>query len=421
MSHSSKVNAVSWRSARPNFSNGADTRLQAELDVLLRRVHRQARLLFGATTRSDPSERQRLVGVLANGGHARPNWVWKPVSVDRAVWHALSRAKELAEHSIARDLYLSRLDEIDTELLLCECLGQPKLVRPMAARLFGTGAETAFDDVDFTLVDVAHEILARTSPEAEELNVPPVSDHGRSVQAIMLSRARRVGLQIAVRVDPGLIASAAVGERTVFIADRLFGEREADRLAVHEVYGHLVSAFNGRTQVLGILAIGTAGSYATQEGVAIHLEERAGLLDPSRRRTLAARLLVTQAMHSGASFGEVAKSLVREHGFHPSEAIALCERSFRGGGVARDAVYLRSWLQVRRGVSEGVTSLSELQLGKVALRDVEDLRRLAVDRRVGGPVYLSNFARSFGSTGAGTSSAMSPPSLATSFTRFDAT
>ena len=402
-------------------SSGTDTRLQAELDVLLRRLHREARLLFGATTRSDPSERQRLVRVLANGGHARPNWAWEPISVDRSIWRALDRAKELAEHSIARDLYLSRLDEIDTELLLCESLGRPKLVRPMAARLFGTGAEAAFDDVDFTLVDVAHEILATTGSEVEEPTVPALSDHGRSVQAIMLSHARRVGLQIAVRVDPGLIASAAVGERTVFIADRLFGEREADRLAVHEVYGHLVSAFNGRAQVLGVLAAGTAGSYATQEGVAIHLEERAGLLDASRRRTLAARLLVTQAMHAGASFGDVAKSLVGEHGFRPSEAVALCERSFRGGGVARDAVYLGSWLQVRRGVSEGLTSLSELQLGKVAFSDVEDLRRLAVEGMVGGPAYLSNFARSFGSTGAGTRSAMSPPSLATSFTRFDAT
>ena len=37
----------------------------------------------------------------------------------------------------------------------------------------------------------------------------------------MLAYAKHVGLHIAVKVDPDLIANAAVGERTVFIADRL--------------------------------------------------------------------------------------------------------------------------------------------------------------------------------------------------------
>jgi hypothetical protein len=207
----------------------------------------------------------------------------------------------------------------------------------------------------------------------------------------------------------------------VFIADRLFGAHEAQRLATHEVYGHLVSAFNGRTQLLGVFAIGTAGSYGDQEGVAIFLEEIAGLLSPNRRRTLAGRSLATYAMHSGVSFSDVARALVTEHGFSASESVTLCERAFRAGGVARDAVYLASWLRVRKAVVDGETSLGELQLGKVSLAALPEIRRLMAEGRVGQPTYLSNLARSRGWTDAGTRSATSPPSLATSLTKVDAT
>ena len=387
----------------------------------MRRLHDSARLLVGKTTHSDPAERERLVQSVARGEHAKPRWRWRPVEVDRAVWQHLSRAHQLAAASVAPDLYLARLEELETELLLLESLGQTKRVRPMAARLFGTGAERVFDDEASTGLDAAHEILAEPAAEREPKTIPALSREGVNLRDLMLAYAKHVGLHIAVRVDPHLIANAAVGERTVFIADRRFGAHEAQRLATHEVYGHLVSAFNGRTQTLGVLAIGTAGSHGDQEGVAIYLEELAGLLGPNRRRTLAGRLLATYAMHAGVTFGDAARALVTEHGFSPAEAVTLCERAFRAGGVARDAVYITSWLRVRRAVSQGHTSLAELQLGKVSLAALPEVRRLMADGRLSQPTYLSNLARSRGRTDAGTRSDTSPPSLATSLTSVDAT
>ena len=65
--------------------------------------------------------------------------------------------------------------------------------------------------------------------------------------------AAGVGLAVEVRVEPRLSAGAATGERTVFIAARRFGRNEARRLAVHEVFGHLLAAANGREQPLRLL------------------------------------------------------------------------------------------------------------------------------------------------------------------------
>ena len=416
------MSEVSSQSARLSFSNRPRARLhQAELDVALGRVHDAARLLVGSTTHSDPLERQRLTDCVERGAHAKPRWAWKPVAVERSLWRDLARARELAVDSESPDLYLERLEELETQLMLLESLGQSKQVRPMAARLFGTGGERIFPEAEHTVLDAAHEILTHTPMDQEPKTIPAASSDGLNLRDLMLAYAKHVGLHIAVRVDRDLIANAAVGERTVFIADRLFGAHESQRLATHEVYGHLVSAFNGRTQALGICAIGTAGSYGDQEGVAIYLEELAGLLGPCRQRTLAGRLLATHAMHDGVSFSDAARTLVREHGFSAAGAVTLCERAFRGGGVARDAVYLTSWLRVRRAVDQGETNLGELQLGRVSLRALPELRRLAREGLVSQPTYLSNLARSLGRTGAGTRPATFPPSLATSLTRLDAT
>jgi uncharacterized protein (TIGR02421 family) len=415
------VSEVSLQSAPRNSSERGDARLQASVDVAMRRLNGKARLLVGSTTRSDPAERHRLRDCIVRGQHAKPRWEWHAVAVEPCTWRELDLAKELAARSVAPELYLARLEELETELLLLESLGRSKQVRPMAARLFGTGSERVFEDGGQTVLDVAHEILAHTPVEHELRTIPAVSSDGISLSELMLAYARHVGLHISVRVDPGLVASAAAGERTVFLADRRFGVHEARRLATHEVYGHLVSAFNGRAQALGVFAVGTAGSYGDQEGVAIYLEELAGLLDPCRRRTLAGRLLATHAMHAGVSFGDAAYALVGEHAFSPAEAVTLCERAFRAGGVARDAVYLTSWLRVRQAVARRETTLGELQVGKVSLGALVEVRRLLRDGFASGPTYLSNLARSLGRTGDGTRFDTSPPSLATSLTRFDAT
>ena len=389
--------------------------------MALRRAYGTARLLVGLTTHGDPVERSRLIESVSRGEHAKPRWEWRPIEVERGVWQALERARHLAAVSHASDLYLPRLEELELELLLLESLGRPKHVRPMAARLFGTGGERLDEGANETVLDAARRILSEGEADDEPRTVPAACDGEGNLRDLMLAYARRVGLRIAVRVDPRLVANAAVGERTVFIADRRFGFREAHRLATHEVYGHLVSAFNGRAQRLGVLAVGTANAHGDQEGVAMVLEELAGLLCSARKRTLAGRVLATHAMHAGVAFGDAARMLVKEHEFSPSESVTLCERAFRAGGVARDAVYLGGWLRVRSAIAQKRTTLAELQVGKVSLSALPAVRRLMAGGCVSGPTYLSNFARSRGRTDAGTRSDTSPPSLATSLTSVDAT
>ena len=401
------------------------------MDLGLAKLSRLARLLPALTAQNAASERARLVAMFERGQRTEPRWERPEPRTSRearplllTLRGATPRLGDLAAGGHLQALYEGRLDELELELDILAALGETKLVRPLAARRYGTGRSPA-PNSDLTLYDVASDLLARNPPKNTDPPVVPAAaaPGATSLAGLVRDATRLVGIgdEAEIVISRRLTSNAAAGDRTVFIADRSFGEVEARRLAVHEVYGHLVSAFNGRTQPLGICAQGTAGSFGDQEGLAIALEERAGLIDGPRVRTLAGRVLVSAWVHDGASFAEAVDRLMTEHGFSALHAVVLAERGFRGGGVTRDVVYLRSWIRVRNDQA----ALRWLRVGKLALRDVPALPELAAAGWINAaPPYsgaLPSFASSSRPTGPGTSLEISPPSLHTSFTRRDAT
>lgn len=400
---------------------------QVELDEELGQVLRATRLLAFVTPANASAERARLVRALCEGKPLVPAWdaLTPPdASARTASRRSVERMTRIAAEVPGGSLYLRRLRELELDLQLLDVVGKPRLVRPLARQRYGDGSEPAFPHLSGgpTLRALAERLLADTPPEPEEKVVPAA---GRGGLTEMARRAARVlDLDIRVRVEPHLVSGAAAGERTMFVADRVFGEREARRLVVHEVLGHLVAAFNGRTQPLAIFALGTGGAYADQEGMCITLEEEAGLLDASRLRALSARVLTTDWVHEGATFTESVRALHHDHGFSAERAVVLSERAFRGGGVARDVVYLRSWLRVRHALRTAPMTMDRLRIGKVGLDDLGELEWLARERWVDlAPPYLPglSLARSLTSTGGGTSLETSPPRRQTSLHSFDET
>lgn len=396
---------------------------QLELDRLLACLCETARLLPALTAHNGDEERRRLIACVERGEVVEPRFEPSRRRLSPETWRWLERARRLAPASAAPQLYADRLDELELDLMMIESLGDARRVRPLAARRFGTGAAMVpTEDGEVRVACVAEHILEAVELSYEPRVLPASGRHGEPSLAELIRRvAGRAGLEVEVRVEPRLVASAATGERVVFIADRWFGVREALRLAVHEVLGHLVAAANGRAQPLRILELGTAGSFGDQEGVALFLEEQAGVMDSLRLKTLAARVMATDRMHSGAHFGDTTRELVRDHGFSAADAVAIAERAWRGGGVARDVGYLRGWLRVRSAISAGDTTIDELRSGRVGLLDVPAMRALDGAGLFRRAVYRPSLAYSLSATDGGTSLLTSPPSVAASFTRFELT
>jgi uncharacterized protein (TIGR02421 family) len=397
------------------------SRAQLEFDARLREVSEAATRLPSLVARGGREERARLVEAHRLGRRFVPSWSTPADPVAPAVRHALAHARRLVGEGPLGALYQARLDELELELDLRDALGSPRTVRALARRRWPTGGARPFATGGATLREVADVLLDEVAPDEEERASVPAAGPG-SLQELVLGLAALAGLTIKVSIEPGLVARAAAGERTVFLADTLFGEREARRLAVHEVLGHLVAAANARSQPLALLSVGTAGAFEDQEGLALCLEELAGLLDARRVRTFAARVLATDAVHEGADPNDVVTLLVGERGMSVDDAIAITERSFRGGGLTRDASYLFGWMRVRRALRRGDTTIDELRWGKVALDALPALRALRETGvlREPGP-HRPSLASNLDATGPGTSSFTSPPSVAASLMRFEET
>src|SRR5690606_5504368 len=140
--------------------------------------------------------------------------------------------------------------ELEVDLAMLECIGDPVRVRPLAARRFGTGMREVVleDDVPVRVSTVARGLLDRLPPSEEE----------RSVSAEALAQTFREAASAAgligmrVRIDARLVAGAATGDRGVFLADRRFGRVEARRLVAHEILGHAVAAANAASHPIRI-------------------------------------------------------------------------------------------------------------------------------------------------------------------------
>jgi hypothetical protein len=253
----------------------------------------------------------------------------------------------------------------------------------------------------------ADALAARWAREqvAEE-NVERIMSDSLDPRSLLSQLRAAIGahrVPFAVRPASGLVALAATGERTVYVArGRPLSERTGRRVALHEVLGHVLP----RVRAAGahpIFALGTARGTDDQEGLALLFEQRAGLLDARRRIELGRRHVAAAAMRSGADFVEVVRHLraidgsaaggtsqTRTARVSLSEALHIATRAFRGStgafpGLGRERVYLPAFLRVVAHLRKNPGAeacLSSGQIAVTALPTVAQLHQLSALRAV---------------------------------------
>lgn len=393
-----------------------------ELDAWLKKLIRATRILPALTPLNALAERIRLMELARQGTYEAPAWQYPLREVSETFDVDLAQARRLALDVPGCALYLAKLDELAEEMEFLAAINVPKRMRALSKKRYPQGSSVVSDGDARPLRSFAEKYIGKDiNPIDDSATIPARDAHALNLSSMMKRAALSVGLTIDVKVEPRMAASAATSDRTVFLADRLFTASEALRLTVHEVLGHLVTAANGRKQPLRIFEWGTAGSFADHEGFALVLEELTGTLDAARLRTLAARVLVTDWMHSGADFAECVRLFVEEFAFSPREAVIVTERAYRGGGLGRDASYLYGFLRVRHALAQGKCTRTELWSGKMGLHDVDAIRELRAENYFLTPSYRPNLVRSLRATLSGTSFETSPPSVVASLTKLELT
>lgn len=327
----------------------------------------------------------------AGGYEAPPKLLYRPLEFDVSEQKKKLFAVSLDqfEDPLLTALYLEKQQELDLQL---------SMISARETRRFAAIGRAIYGAVEPELLRAATAILEHAPLRDMAGNrTSPLIDCNTIAAAAreMISDYRAVhadfdaSVEIRSDLPAGLLVSTnrlLVARATTMPADRLTA------LLSHEVGVHLLTYFNGSAQGLRILGSGLAGYEAMQEGLAVLAEYLAGGMTAERLQLLAARVVACDAMLNGASFPETFGLLTADHGLDERRAFNVVLRVYRGGGLAKDAIYLRGLLQVLRHLEKG-GSLTPFWMGKISaehLAAVEELRaRGLLKPPVVQPAFLS--------------------------------
>ncbi len=272
------------------------------------------------------------------------------------------------------------------------------MMRDRDTRQFFYGSLQLYGQVQHDLLVLARDILEGLPRRDQDLGLRENLDPEAFAELAVLEfdyyreHCSRFPNTVQIRRDvpAGLMVSRGqllIGHQTRIPAARV------DPLLQHEVGTHMLTYYNGCAQPLRMLYIGLAGYEALQEGIAVLAEYLCGGLSIPRLRVLAARVVAAHSMIEGGTFVDLYRLLRSEYDFKKREAYSITLRTFRGGGLIKDVIYLRGLHELLEFLRGG-GDLSALFVGKIALHHlplITELRDRGVLQEVPlRPRYLEN-------------------------------
>ena len=303
----------------------------------------------------------------AGGFQRAPRLLYRPLTfqIDAEKKKLFSISFDQLEDPVLSDLFRGKQQELDLQLSMIAARETPRFVA-FGRALYGT--------VDPYLLALAQDILAATATRvAAKDGAKPVEGfvnchgvHDAAAKMVQDYQAVHADFDATIEVRNDLPAGLmVVGSRLLISRETRVSKRRLPALLNHEIGVHLLTYFNGSAQGLRIFRSGLAGYEGMQEGLAVLAEYLCGGMTAARLRLLAARVVACEAMLSGANFAETFDLLVREHGFAEEAAFNLVLRVYRGGGLPKDAIYLKGLLDVLSHLEKG-GSLTPFWMGKIS-------------------------------------------------------
>jgi uncharacterized protein (TIGR02421 family) len=302
-----------------------------------------------------------------------PNFLYRPLNVDVAATKKALFAINLDqfEDPVLSRLYREKQQELDLQLSMLS-VRQERSFRELGRALYRS--------VEAGLLVAANEILAATARKAGQTEAAEIDYRfvQRRAQA-MIERysGQSSGFSAGIDIRDDLPAGMMVSNGRLLISrNTRMAKGRVEALLSHEVGVHMLTYFNGSGHGLKIFRSGLAGYEGAQEGLAVLAEFLAGGMTVARLRLLAGRVLAVTSMLEGAGFVETFRLLTKDHGFSDSSAFNVALRVYRGGGLAKDAIYLRGLLEILAHLEAG-GSLEPFWLGKIAAGHFATMQELS--------------------------------------------
>lgn len=302
--------------------------------------------------------------------------------------------------AMRRRLLALPMDRIESPLL-AGLLGEKQrdlvhvldLVRLRGTAAFIDASVALFGTVEPELLALARRLLEQVvpgEPLEADLGVDAVVAAVEDEVAWYRGQAPDFSLDVVVDADIGSLMMVSNGRLYLDAGLRLPSAR-LQPLLQHEVGTHVVTHYNGSRQPLRQLGPGLAGYDPLQEGLGVLAEFLAGYLPGERLRILAARVIAADMAVRRQGIPAIFACLHEQHGFATDEAFDVAVRALRGGGLTKDAVYLRGLCELLDDLGQG-GAFEPLFAGKFALRHRRALDRLVEEGWAVPPRLLPRYA-----------------------------
>jgi len=321
-----------------------------------------------------------------------PQFLYRPLSVQVEVEKRklFSVAFDRFEDPVLYHLYREKQQELDLQLSLISARETGRFVEYSRA-LYGPVEPSLYRAATDILVKT--EMLANDGDDRE--NDPQTADchEVETAARAMIADYQRQYLGFAAEVElrddlpSGMLVS---GERLLISRHTLMPRSRVHALLSHEIGVHLLTYFNGSAQGLRLFRSGLAGYEGMQEGLAVFSEYMAGGMTVGRLRLIAARVVACSAMLDGRPFEETYTMLTDDYAFGPVAAFHLAMRLYRGGGLAKDAIYLRGLLELLSHLKTG-GALDPFWMGKISASHFRVMQELSLRGLLKAPVIRPAF------------------------------
>ncbi|KQV81865.1 flavohemoglobin expression-modulating QEGLA motif protein [Rhizobium sp. Root1220] len=305
-----------------------------------------------------------------------PTLLYRPLTmqVETAKKKLFSISFDHMEDPLLYDLYREKQRELDLQLSLIGARETARFIE-LGRALYGPVEPALLKEANTilrALVDEHAQGTGRQMPLADGLSV------ARSAATMIESyQQRHVDFEASVELRDDLPSGLMVtGPRLLVSTHTLMDQARVEPLLSHEIGVHLLTYFNGSSQGLRLFRSGLSGYEGMQEGLAVFAEYLAGGMTSERLKLIAARVVGCAHMLEGASFAETFSLLQNDHGFTTDVAFNITLRLYRGGGLAKDAIYLRGLLELLGHLSAD-GALDPFWMGKIASLHFDVMQELA--------------------------------------------
>ncbi|MCJ7766174.1 MAG: flavohemoglobin expression-modulating QEGLA motif protein [Thiovulaceae bacterium] len=282
---------------------------------------------------------------------------------------------EKIEDPTLLQLFSEKRDELDRKLTMLGDRDTPN---------FLYGSIQTYGTVEEGLLETARQMLM-LMPAKDLQNIGADSDTDTVSAETFVRRAEAEldhyrksypSLQSRVELREDIVSGAMVSGGDFLVSKWAhFPKDRVEALLHHEIGTHIVTYANGFSQPFQRLHTGLSGYDEMQEGIAVLSEYLCGGLSIARLRILAGRVVAAKCLIDGESFIETFKTLHGEYGFRPKTAFTVTTRIFRGGGLTKDAVYLRGLVGILEYIANG-GSLEPLFVGKLSAKHIPLIEEL---------------------------------------------